>query len=309
MRASVPFATMTPALACDALARVGLRFAPADVHVEAREDRWLVRLPDGRLAWLAASVAGAERLARERRVLRLLAERCTFAAPRVLLEDADVDVRTMVEGESDPWAMYARVRADAALARRVGASVGAMLAEQHTRITRADVDGWLPEQPGWPEPIASIRARLDVVVDDAGLRGNADEVLARYEATRVDEDDHALVHADLGLHNLAFDPTTHAVLGIFDYDDAAWADRHHDFRYLVFDLGRDEMLDAALAVYEPVVGRPIDRARVLLYNAACALTFLAHRMGTPPQERSCGRTLAEDLRWSRHAIARALDRP
>jgi hypothetical protein len=32
------------------------------------------------------------------------------------------------------------------------------------------------------------------------------------------------------------------VHGLFDYEGAAWADRHHDFRYLAFDLDRDELL-------------------------------------------------------------------
>jgi hypothetical protein len=74
----------------------------------------------------------------------------------------------------------------------------------------------------------------------------------------------------------------------------------------VFDLDRYELLEAALSAYEPVVGHRVQRERVLLYNAACAVTFLAYRADTEPQERSCGRTLAEDLRWSKHAIARAL---
>jgi hypothetical protein len=45
---------------------------------------------------------------------------------------------------------------------------------------------------------------------------------------------------------------------------------------------------------------------VLLYNAACAVTFLAFRAGIAPDTRWCGRTLAEDVRWSQHAIANAL---
>jgi hypothetical protein len=31
------------------------------------------------------------------------------------------------------------------------------------------------------------------------------------------------------------------------------------------------MLDAALEVYEPAVGRRLDRDRIRLYNAACAI--------------------------------------
>ncbi len=115
--------------------------------------------------------------------------------------------------------------------------------------------------------------------------------------------DRALVHGDLGLHNLALDPGTDAVNGIFDYDGAAWADRHHDFRYLLFDVGRD-MLDAALEVYEPAIGRCFERGLIRLYNAACAIGFLAFRADVPPDQKSFGRTLAEDLRWVRSALAR-----
>jgi len=94
------------------------------------------------------------------------------------------------------------------------------------------------------------------------------------------------------------------VNGIFDYDGAAWADRHHDFRYLLFDVSREDMLDAALAVYEPATGRKLDRGRIRLYNVACAISYLALRSGTRPEQKSCGRTLAEDLRWVRTALSK-----
>lgn len=127
-----------------------------------------------------------------------------------------------------------------------------------------------------------------------------------YESVIVEEADRVLVHADVAFHNLAIDSESRTVRGIFDYDGAAWADRHHDFRYLVFDFDRYELLEAARAVYEPAVGRPIRRDRALLYNAACAVTFLAYRAGHAPEERWCGRTLVEDLAWSTGAIAGAL---
>ena len=103
---------------------------------------------------------------------------------------------------------------------------------------------------------------------------------------------------------MALDPETDAVNGVFDYDGTAWADRHHDFRYLLFDVGREDMLDAALEVYEPAVGRRLDRDRIRLYNAACAIGYLAFRSGVAPDQKSCGRTLAEDLRWGRTALAK-----
>jgi Ser/Thr protein kinase RdoA (MazF antagonist) len=168
------------------------------------------------------------------------------------------------------------------------------------------VAGWLPRRPAWPESREWVRDRLRSVVDDARLTADAEAVMSDYEAVEVSEGDRALVHTDVGFHNLGIDPTSHAIHGIFDCDGAAWADRHHDFRYLVFDHDRYELLEAALSAYEPVAGRRIQRERVLLYNAACALSCLAYRAGTAPEERSCGRTLAEDLRWSRHAIAKVV---
>jgi hypothetical protein len=75
-------------------------------------------------------------------------------------------------------------------------------------------------------------------------------------------------------------------------------------RYLLFDVDREDMLDAALEVYELGTGQQISRDRVRLYNAACAICYLAFRMGTSPDQRSCGRTLAEDLRWVRTALSK-----
>ncbi len=55
---------------------------------------------------------------------------------------------------------------------------------------------------------------------------------------------------------------------------------------------------------EPAVGRSLDRNRIRLYNAACAISFLAFRAGTPAEEKPCGRTLAEDMRWVRTALSK-----
>jgi hypothetical protein len=299
------YVDLTAATASRALCETGLSY-PADVlHIAAREERWAVSLPDGHIAWFPASETGARRLAVERRVLGLLADRCSFRVPKVLFaSNSGFDLRMMVPGQVDPWGLYHRCLADAGLARRIGRSLGAILVEQHTRVAQADVAGWLARQASWPESAISIQERLPGVVDDRGLVRRLEEVIEMYEGTPVETDDCALVHGDFGLHNLATDPETNGINGVFDYDGAAWVDRHHDFRYLLFDIGRDDMLDAALEVYEPAIGRTLDRDRIGLYNAACAIGFLAYRAGVPPEQKSCGRTLAEDLRWVRGALAR-----
>ena len=298
-------ANLTPEIACRMLRTAGLSCSPDEIEVLRREERWAVALPRERLAWFPASEAGSRRLAIERRVLGLLADRCSFRVPQTLfVSESGVEVRQMVHGRCDPWGLFERCRRDPELSRRIGRSLGAILAEQHTAISEAEVAGWLPPRVAWPEKSDWIRERLPAVVDDIDLMVMIKDTIERYEAVAVDASDRVLVHGDVGLHNLALDPETDSVNGIFDYDGAAWADRHHDFRYLILDVGREDMLDAAAAVYNPAIGRKLDRDRIRLYNAACAITFLAFRSGIPPDRRSCGRTLAEDLLWVRTALSR-----
>ena len=129
-----------------------------------------------------------------------------------------------------------------------------------------------------------------------------DVVLRRYEVATA-AGDRVLLHGDLGLHNLVLTPEGE-VAGVFDYDGAACADRHQDFRYLLFPPDAGEVvLGATLEVYEAALGIRLDRELIRLGNAACAVGFLAFRCGTPPEERSCGRTLAEDLDWLRWALS------
>ena len=285
-----------------ALQFAGIALPPDEVQLEPRDGRQLVRLPGDRLAFFAHTEAARQTLARERKVLQLIASRCTFAVPRILFASADgaFDVRAAVPGLVDPWRVFEKVMADRALARRMGAEVGAILAEQHARIASTDAAAWLPSRVPWPEPRAWVLERLPRVVADGVLVARIDSVLERYESVSVTDADHALVHCDVGLHNVAIDPDSYGVRGIFDYENAAWADRHHDFRYLVFPA-HEEMLDAALAAYEPAVGR--SRHRIHLYNAASAASFLAFRDGVPADQRSCGRTLADDIAWVRSALA------
>ncbi|MET0591142.1 MAG: aminoglycoside phosphotransferase family protein [Polyangiaceae bacterium] len=298
---------MTPELACKKLSEAGFTLLPSDVTIEPRDDRWLVRIPGRRVAWFAANDAGAQRMTTERRVLRLLQTRCAFEVPRVLFENAlgSFDVRTMVGSDVDPREIDTRACEDVEFARATGKALGTILADQHSHIGLPDVANWLPLRPSWPKPRDWIGEQLQAVTNDRELLKRADIVMKIYEELRIQEADCALVHTDVGMHNLALDQAR-VVRGLFDYEEAAWADRHHDFRYLVFDGDRGELLEGALSAYESVTGYAIQRDRVLLYNASCALTYLAYRAGTSPAERSYGRTLEEDLRWSKSAIERVL---
>jgi hypothetical protein len=253
------FEALTPQAVCDQLARAGFNVAPSDVHIEARDERWLVRQPGQRVAWFAASWDGARLLERERR--------------------GSLDVRAIVPGETDPWRLYAEVRDSPRLAIELGSAVGRILSEQHSRIIAFDVAGWLPGRPAWPKASDWISNRLPGVVADERLIAGALTVMQAYEEIRVSPADCALVHTDLDLH-LATDATAREVRGVFDYVGAARADRHHDFRYLVFDFGDDELFDAARATYERLAGHPT-----------------RNRAAGRSPKTCCGRGTPSPMRW------------
>jgi hypothetical protein len=118
---------LTREIACMALHAAGLSCSPDEIEILAREERWAVLLPGERLAWFPASKSASRRLAVERRVLRLLAERCSFRVPRTLLvSKAGFEVCQMVPGRHDPWGLFERCKRDYGLAQRVDRSLGAI---------------------------------------------------------------------------------------------------------------------------------------------------------------------------------------
>jgi hypothetical protein len=76
--------TLTAETVSARLREAGLDVSPAEMRIEARDERWLVYLPGKQLAWFPANAKSRERLDVERRVLRLLAERCSFGSPGIV---------------------------------------------------------------------------------------------------------------------------------------------------------------------------------------------------------------------------------
>jgi aminoglycoside phosphotransferase (APT) family kinase protein len=295
----------TPAAVAGALAAAGVRLRAADVEVLPREGRFAARLPDDRMAWFPQSRRGLSRLRRERRVLGLIAEHGGFAAPRVLHAAAEGwDLRALVAGPFEPSLVYQRVKADRGFARRLGAEMGEVLARQHA-IPTAPLVGRLPRRPSWPVGVAYARRRLPRVVGDGALIARAIVAIEAYEAVEAAVSDRVLVHADFGFHNLVIDPDIGRLHGVFDYDGAALSDRLHDFKYMLLDDADETLLEGAAGAYEPAAGLSLDRGRIRLLNAASAVTFLAFRAGSAAEARPAGRTLAEDLHWTRMALERA----
>jgi hypothetical protein len=141
-----------------------MALSPAEVRVERREECWAVSLPGDRIAWFSASERGHAKLVIERKVLRLLAERCTFAAPRIIYESAaGFDLRAMVPGRYDPWGLYEQIKTDTPLACWIGREIGAILVEQHSLVVPAE-ERWcgrtLAEDLRWVRDALTQASRL-----------------------------------------------------------------------------------------------------------------------------------------------------
>ena len=288
-----------------ALAGIGVAVDPAGLELLQRDNRFAARLPGDRIAWFPTDLQGQQRLAREGRALALIERHCRFLAPRSLYQsDAGWQLRRAVPGVSDPFATCQRVLADGQFAATLGGHLGRLLADQHLSIPSAELGSWLLPRPGWPPPPPEVAADLARVTGDRSLIDAALALLARHEAAEEEIADRVLAHTDFGFHNMVV-TSDGAVAGVFDYDDASLTDRHYDFRYLLLDDPDDRLLPTAIEAYEAAGGRPIEISRIHLLNAASAVAFLAFRGEAGPDEKPAGRTLAEDLRWTRLALARA----
>src|SRR5207244_7801970 len=126
---------ITPESLCVALNRAtSLRLAPRDVVLAYHHWRWVAHLPDQRIAFVADTVDARQRLARERQLLQLLADRAPFRMPRVEWVDPDGrDIRLKVPGEAGLTLTYAkhhqRILDEPAMAQRTGQHLGQILGE------------------------------------------------------------------------------------------------------------------------------------------------------------------------------------
>jgi aminoglycoside phosphotransferase (APT) family kinase protein len=272
-----------------------------------REWRWIAELPGERVAHLPPDDASAVRLARERRLLALIAPRVDFAVPRPLGPlDAPLDLRARVPGVSGPAGLAAHFRAiaDPARAARLADDFARIAAGLHQALSAAELAALGPAPaPAWPMAAARLAALAPSLPGDLAAR--ASEVVARYGGIEVAPADHALVHGDLGSHNFGFDDAG-GVTGLFDFEEAAAGDRHRDFRYLP-SYG-EPAFPLALAAYATRTGFVPSLERVCLYHAATALSYLAWRADDPADhDRRSGRDGEQALAWADLAVSSALD--
>ncbi len=167
----------------------------------------------------------------------------------------------MVPGDSRAFEIYEQAKSDFALGRRIGKALGGLLADQHMNVPPADLTRWLLATPNSPR--AEDLPNLPRVVADRALLARIDEALGQREVIVRDPADRVLTHSDLGFHNIAFHPETLEVVGVFDYDGAAFADRHFDFKNMSLHCadGSEPLLEAVASTYEQLRCRNRSRPR------------------------------------------------
>ena len=123
-------------------------------------------------------------------------------------------------------------------------------------------------------------------------------MLEAYAAPDEDAGEQVLTHGDIGMHNLAVDPATGRLVGLFDFDLAAWDDRHVDL-YSLHSYG-DDFVELTLDAYMTVAGRRPSARRAGLHHLLGAFEALAGALaeGDPYW-------IARRRRWVDGAIAGA----
>jgi aminoglycoside phosphotransferase (APT) family kinase protein len=275
--------------------------APEELQLTRRDWRWQATLPGERMLHIPVDALGARRLAGERRLLRALAPRVSFAVPDPLGPlDGPLDLRRRVAGDTGMRLHWSTLE-DPARAERYAEDLARVLAELHGAFAPAELRAVAPppDVVEYPRPVPGLRAVVASLPADIHARLHA--ALDRYATLDPDGPEPVLVHGDLGTHNLAFDPETRRVVGLFDFEGATAHDRHHDFKYLPSFGPR--VMRRVLDGYRARSGATIDVGRVRLVHLATALSFWAWREADPDgHDARSGRDRDQALAWVGHAL-------
>jgi aminoglycoside phosphotransferase (APT) family kinase protein len=254
----------------------GLKVPPGELRLERRHERWIARLPNDGMVFVADHPAAAARLAREGKLLQLLRSRVSFGLPRIQYAGSNLQVRMLVSG-SQVGGGGERAFAAWPQATRLAEDLGRALSELHSALAKEEAEEYGPAYIDALPEYAVLRARLEGKLPDPVTVNAFDRLSDLYNAYQPADHDIVLAHADLWGGNMAVDLETGALRGLFDFDDAGLADRHVDFMY--FHSFGDDFARRALSAYTAKSGRDASWERVATYHAVAAFAALADIRG------------------------------
>lgn len=247
---------------------------------EWRHWRWVAVLPD-RVVFRADNAEAWRRLELEAEVITRFRAAAGSLIPAVKARDAIARTQTReriegltghavehlvlgVRGELSDLDRYHERCPLSSAGSRLAHDLGRTLARLHRslRAHEAVALGLARSPPKLSDRTAEIlRSHVQSPMLEHGL------ISARtWLATRTIDD--VVIHGDPHFHNLAVDPTTGALRGIFDFDEIARGDRAQDLAYL--HSSGVPFARAALRAYAEV-GPSVDEDTVARYHVVLAL--------------------------------------
>ena len=195
-------------------------------------------------------------MAVERLTLHRLAGRLPVAIPVPVLADGPVCLRTKVVGGSG-LLHHEYALADRSIGAAYADDHAALCAASHTAFSSNELDALVAA--GLP---AAAQLDLDDVVRGAEAMPDRARALALVEAHRaqvIAPADRTFLHGDVGSHNLVVDGNGR-ISGLFDFEESAAGDRHHEMRWLP-SYG-DRIVRRVVEVYRARPGVVIDEVRL-----------------------------------------------
>lgn len=124
-----------------------------------------------------------------------------------------------------------------------------------------------------------IKRKLLDKIEDKKLLKFTEETLREYIEIKKAEEDILVLYNDLHENNLAFDPESKKLNGIFDFGDVMIEDLNREFHYL-FRLGFSFTMEV-IDVYEKLSNKKIAINRVLIYYKIDELSNLVEYIEKP----------------------------
>lgn len=241
---------------------------------------------------------GEAALRREAAILDAIRPRLTMAVPKLtLIEGAAVfSAHPALPGRTLLTEDYLALPQGAR--DRLGADLGRFLGEMHLippALTAGFADG---ETRVWPTAEQLEASALPHLPQ--GFHGIARAQLASYAALPPDPLGEAFSHFDAHGWNMAFDPISGRLNGIFDFGDARIGPVHED--WLCPSMIHPDLATNSMAAYEALTGRRLDRARIEALTSAQRLDDLAGMADYPDHAET---TLRLALDWFAHLAAAA----
>lgn len=282
---------------------LGIVASRSDLVLDQREKRIMIHVPGNMMLIFPTCDEGRCIQQRERNILNRLTDRATFAVPCVekVAEDESWELRKKVPGVNG-ITIYERLLIDDNLAQRTAITAGRILGELHSIFHETEAQT-LGTHPIFWVPLDVIREKLARYLPDEYLKAQIYCLIDKINDIEVSKEDLVFLHGDFGVHNMALNPESLELNGIFDFEEASFGDRHWDLKYLY--SYSETFISNLLHEYQEVTGVTLSKDKLVLYHALTATAFLANRIDQPAGDYICGRTLEQDLRWTNEAVRRA----